>query len=130
MEANDKRIGPPFGDEGNIVCRSGRCGTEAGYSGRNDGDDAELLSLLKQGWDTTPPACERTRSEPKRDEGFDGGIDGTGDSPSSCMDMVVGVVTEEQVVEEDILGRDRDLSVSVSAGLERASISGMDADEK
>lgn len=46
------------------------------------------------------------------------------------MDMVVGVVTEEQVVEEDILGRDRDLSVSVSAGLERASISGMDADEK
>lgn len=77
-----------------------------------------------------PPACERTRSEPKRDGAFDGDVDGAGDSPSSCRDMVVGVVMEEQVLEEEILGRDRDRSVRESPGLKRTSVSGMDADEK
>lgn len=77
-----------------------------------------------------PPACERTRNEPRKDDGFDGGADGRRDSPSSCIDIVVGVVTEEQVLEEDILGRDRDRSVRVSPGLIRVSVSGMDADEK
>lgn len=127
---NGKRIAAPFGDGGSIIWRSGRCGAETGYSGRNDGEDAELLSLLKQGWDTIPPACERTRSEPRKDDGFDGSGDGRRDSPSSCIDMVVGVVTEEQVLEEDILGRDRDRSVRVFPGLIRASVSGMDVDEK
>jgi hypothetical protein len=127
---NDKRVVSPFGDEGGSVCRSGRCGAEAGYSGRNDGDDAEPLSLLKKGWDTIPPACERTRSEPKRDDVFDGGEDGTGDSPTLCMDTVVGVVMEEQVLEEEILGRDRERSVRESPGLKRTSVSGIDADEK
>ena len=124
---NDKRAVSPFGDKGGSVCRSGRCGAEAG---RNDGDDAEPRSLLKKGWGTIPPACERTRSEPKRDDVFDGSEDGTGDSPSSCMDMVVGVVMEEQVLEEEILGRDRERSVRESPGLKRTSVSGIDADEK
>jgi len=129
MEENEKRDVSPLGDEGGAACRSGRCGAETGYCGRNDGDDAELLSLLKKGWDTIPPACERTRSELKRDV-FDSGEDGTGDSPSSCTDMVVGVVMEEQVLEEEILGRECDRSVRESPGLKCASVSGIDADEK
>lgn len=127
---NEKRVVSLFGDEGEAVCRSGRCGAEAGYCGRNDGDDAEPLSLLKHGCDISPPACDRTRSEPKRDGVLHGGIDGRGDSRSSCRDMVVGVVMEEQVLEEEILGRDRDRSVRESPGLIRASASEIDADEK
>lgn len=125
LDPNDKRGNPGFGEERS---RSGRCGAEAGYSGRKDGDEADPLSLLKKGWDTIPLACDLTRSEPKRDGGFDGGVDGAGDPPSSWMDMVVGVVVEEQVLEEHILGRDR--SVRESPGLRRASVSGIDADEK
>lgn len=75
-----------------------------------------------------PLTCELIRREPKRDDALDGGVEGTGDSPPSWRETVVGVVMEEQVFEEHMLGRDR--SVAESPGLIRVSVSGMDADEK
>lgn len=104
---------------------SGRCGAEAGCD-HSVGDDMKALSGLGSDCEEVPGLCERERRDPKREDDLEGVEDATGESPSSYIVVVVGVVNDEHVLVEDILGREG--SLRESPGLRRAS--GTDADEK